>query len=113
MAQTRFSGPVKSTNGFTPGSSAVALTFVAKGTVSVDPASLAASTCAETQITISGATSGDVVIMNPPASLDTGITFSGARVSAADTVQVRLCNVTAGAINDSARTWTYALLRFA
>jgi len=113
MSRTTFSGPVKSTNGFTPGTSAVALTQIMKGTVAVDPASITAQESAETSVTITGAATGDVVIMNPPASLETGLAFSGARVSAADTVQVRLTNVTGGAVDGTSRTWTYAILRMA
>lgn len=84
---------------------------VITGTVSVNPASVAAATCAETSVTISGALVGDVIVMSPPASLEAGLCASGARVSAADTVQVRLCNVTAGAVDGAALTWSYVIIR--
>jgi hypothetical protein len=81
------------------------------GTVALDPASVAAQTCTEHQVTISGAAVGDVVCLTPPASLEAGLCVSGARVSAANTVQIRLCNVTGGAVDGSSRTWSYVLIR--
>lgn len=115
MAQTSFKGPVRSINGFKVGSatSAQALTYVASGTISVNPASIPAVSSAETGVTISGAAVGDIIIMNVPASLETGLAYSGVRVSAADTVQVRLTNVTAGAVDGAALTWSYTIIRIA
>jgi hypothetical protein len=81
------------------------------GSVAVDPASIAATTCAETQLTITGAAAGDVVVFTPPASLEAGLCYSGARVSAANTVQLRLCNVTGSGVDGASRTWSYVLIR--
>jgi len=113
MSATHFSGPIVSTNGFTPGASAVGLTLVMKGTVAVDPAEIAGTTQAETEITIAGAATGDIVIMNPPASLEAGLVYSHARVSATNTVQVGLANITGTPVNGADLTWTYCILRFA
>lgn len=114
MAKTTFKGPVISINGFKVGSSAAqAVTYIAKGTVSVDPGSLTTLTSSETSVTISGVAVGDMVIMNPPASLETGLVFSGARVSATDTVLVRLSNMTAGSVDGAALTWSYTIIRIA
>lgn len=113
MAQTRFSGPVKSTNGFQPGTSTVALTQIMSGTVSVNPASIAAASTGDTTVTITGVASGDVVVMNPPDALEAGLAFGGCWVSAADSVKVRLVNPTAGAVDGAARNWTYAVFRMA
>ena len=98
---------------YNPGASAVAWTKVYKGTVSVNPAEIAANTQAETQITITGAATGDIVIMNPPASLEAGLVYSHARVSASNTVQVGLGNITGTPVNGADLTWTYCILRFA
>lgn len=84
---------------------------VITGSVAVDPASIAATTCTETSVTVSGAAAGDIIVMNPPASLEAGLCFSGAGVSAANTVQVRLCNVTGSGVDGASRTWTYTLIR--
>lgn len=114
MARTTFSGPIVSENGFKPSSSSSqALTYIKSGTISVDPASIATLESSETSVTISGAAVGDIVIMNPPASLETGLVASGARVSATDTVLVRLSNMTAGSVDGAARDWTYTLIRIA
>lgn len=109
---THFKGPVNSTNGFQFGDSGTQLTYVQRGSVAVDPASLAATTEAETSVTIAGAVAGDTVIMNPPAAgLTAGLLFCGAYVSAADTVKIRLYNTTAGPIDEPSGNWNYCLIR--
>ena len=80
---------------------------IIRGTVSLDPADLATITSAENAVTISGLAVGDEIFFSVPASLNLGLAFSGSRISAADTAQIRLTNVTAGSINDTARTWSY------
>lgn len=114
MANTTFKGPVISLNGLKlADADNQALTFIKSGTVAVDPASIATLESAETSVTISGAAVGDILIMNVPASLETGLAYSGCRISAADTAQVRLTNVTAGPVDGASRTWTYTLIRIA
>jgi hypothetical protein len=85
---------------------------IAKGTVSVDLASMATLTGSEITLTITGAVLGDTVIMNPVAAGNTaGIIFGGARVSASNTVKMRVFNGSAGTIDESAQTWDYCLIR--
>jgi hypothetical protein len=114
VSKSTFSGPVISKNGFKlVNNSSQALTYIQAGSISVNPASIATLASAETAVTIAGAAVGDIVIMNVPAALETGLVFSGARVSAANTVQVRLSNITAGAVDGAALTWTYQIIRIA
>jgi hypothetical protein len=77
------------------------------GTVAVDPANIGAQASAETAVTITGVAAGDVVMFFPPASLESGLTLSAARVSGADTVQLRLSNVTGSGVDGASRTWEY------
>lgn len=82
------------------------------GSISVDPASIAAGAEASTAVTITGCNPGDVVIMNPPAAgLTSGLGIQACRVSAANTVSVRLRNSSAGAIDEPAGTWSYVIVR--
>lgn len=113
MSATHFSGPIVSTNGFKPGTSTVGFTQVYTGTVSVDPGSLLTQTSEDVTVTITGAASGDIVIMNPPATLEATLAFGGAYVSAANTVKVRIVNFSAGTVDGAALSWTYAILRIA
>ena len=79
-----------------------------KGTVSVDPDSLATGVSGEKAVTINGLAIGDIVLFSPPASLESGLVADGlSRVSAANTAQLRLTNGSAGTINGTARTWDY------
>jgi cytoskeletal protein CcmA (bactofilin family) len=108
MANTRFKGPVYSANGLNIGSSGSTIKQIKYGTVAVDPASLAAAASAETAVTISGVAAGDLVIMAPPASLESDLCYSGCRVSAANTVQLRLSNIdNTNAVDGDSRTWEY------
>lgn len=112
MGQTNFSGPVKSTAGVIVGSGGTTVTKILRGTISVNPASLNATTAADTSITITGAVAGDSVVLNPPtAGLTAGMFIVGAWVSAADTVTVRLYNSTGAPIDEAAADWSYTLIR--
>jgi regulator of RNase E activity RraA len=77
------------------------------GTVSVNPASIPATSRGATTFTLTGAKVGDVLVMNPPAGLNDDLVFAGAAVTADNTGTVYLYNPTAGAIDDAAATWTY------
>lgn len=112
MGRSNFSGPVKSTNGFIAGSSGTQITGIFKGTVSINPASIGSAAVGETSVTISGAVVGDVVILVPPtAGLTAGLAATQAYVSAADTVKVRIANLSGGSVDEAAGTWTYILIR--
>jgi hypothetical protein len=79
--------------------------------VTVDPADRAANTTADLALTVTGALTTDEVVNVFAASLESGLVLSNARVSAADTVTVRLGNVTTGAINAGEQTFTVVLAR--
>lgn len=84
-----------------------AIKEIDSGTTSLDPASIAAQTRGSVTFTLTGAAVGDIVIMQPPSALNTGLAFAGAEVTGANTVTVYIVNVTGGAIDDGANTWRY------
>ena len=69
-----------------------------------DPPSIAAGATWDTPITVTGALLGDRALAAPSGLLPAGIVWSAA-VSAADTVTLRLANVTAAAIDPPSMTW--------
>ena len=77
------------------------------GTVAIDPAYLNATTRGATTFTLTGAATTDIIIVNPPSTLNDDLIFCGAAVTAADTVTVYLYNPTAGSINQAAATFSY------
>jgi len=77
------------------------------GTVAIDPASINATTRGATTFTLTGAATTDIIIVNPPSTLDDDLIFAGAAITAADTVTVYLYNPTAGAINQAEATFSY------
>lgn len=96
--------------GFTIGGSGTPLALLNAGTVSIDPPSIGANTQGSASATISGALTTDLIFVKPP-QLATGLVFVGAAITAANTLTVYLHNVTAAAIDDTAKTWHFLLLR--
>lgn len=74
------------------------------GSATLDFPSIAAGATSELTITVTGAAAGDVVYLGPPSGLEAGLAAS-ARVSAANTVTVRMHNTTGGSINAASATW--------
>jgi hypothetical protein len=118
MANSTFSGPVRSQNGFqivsvNPANGAetvgATLTKLLVGSASLDFPSIAAVSQANLTITVNGAAVNDDVILGLPAAPTVGLTFD-AFVSAANTVTVRATNVTAGAIDPAAATYSVLVI---
>ena len=72
-------------------------------TASLDFASIAANTTADMTMTVTGAAIGDVVVVGPSVAFDAGLVATGFCASA-DTVTVRVANVTIAAIDPTSRT---------
>lgn len=84
---------------------------IVSGTLSsVNPGSIAAITRGSVDATLTGVAAGDIVILNPPDGLNTGLVYGGCKVTGADTVRIYLANLTAGAIDDGANDWLYLWL---
>jgi hypothetical protein len=73
-------------------------------TAVLDFPNIPAQTCAELNMTVTGAVVGDEVRLGPPSTIEANLSWSG-YVSAADTVTIRVCNPSAGAINPVSATW--------
>lgn len=114
MANTTFSGPVRSENGFQVISidqstgtvtSGATITKIRTATASLNFPSINAASQADLTITVAGAAVGDEVAMALPAAPAAGIVFN-AFVSAADTVTIRATNVTAVAVDPAAANYS-------
>jgi hypothetical protein len=88
------------------GSSGSVIKKITTGTASVDLASIANAETGSGTFTLTGAASGDVVIVNPPA-LTTGLVFGGAAVTGTNTVTVYATNASAAPIDQAAATFRY------
>lgn len=86
---------------------------VKRGTVSINPGSIATVSRGTGAGTVTGLATGDMILMSPPAGLNDDLVFAGARITGADTVTVYLYNPTGGAIDDGALTWDYVWFDFA
>lgn len=73
--------------------------------VTADVASLAANTTSDTALTVPGALVGDTVEITPLGTWPAGVVMGPHRVSAADTVQMRVGNVTAGAVDPASQQY--------
>lgn len=83
---------------------------IIKGSVTINPASIASAAIGETSVTISGAVVGDTVILNAPAAIEASCVWS-AFVSATDTVKLRIANLSGGALDCASASWDYCLIR--
>lgn len=61
-------------------------------------------------VTLTGAVANDAVMLGPPAALESGLISAG-RVSASDTISIRLFNGTAAGIDPVAATWRVTVIR--
>ena len=105
-------GTIQADGGLQVGSSGTTLTQISKGTVTVDVTSLDTVSSADISVTLTGAATGDLVVLIPPATAMTaGLLVAQAFVSAADTVKVRVYNSSLGTIDEASATWTYLLIK--
>lgn len=80
------------------------------GSSSLDFPSIAAGASSTLNIVVAGADTTDRVLLTPPSALPNGVIVV-AYVSAADTVTVRLNNVTAAAIDPAAMTYLVTVIK--
>jgi len=77
------------------------------GNISIDPASIAATSRGTATGTFSGCAAGDAVIALGMPAINDDLIYMGADCSAADTIRIYLYNPTAGAIEDGANNWQF------
>lgn len=97
--------------GFTPLAAPIPPAIIIQATAEFDLGSIAAGESGVATATVAGAVAGDAVVLNTPASLDTGLGLDGARVSAANTVEIRATNASANPINANATNFVVTLIR--
>lgn len=79
--------------------------------VTVNPDNVVANTTGETSVTVTGAVPGQVFLVQPPSTLDSGIICAAvANCTTAGTVTLRLGNVTTGDINVASSTFNFIAL---
>ena len=76
----------------------------------LDFGSISSGACAELTITVSGAAVGDRIAESWPPSIEAGL-LGNMRVSAINTVTVRLCKITSGSVDPAAANSGGDLLR--
>jgi len=82
---------------------------VASVTATVNPASLADGVGESTDVTVTGAALGDFVMVAP--KVDVADVLVDARVTAVNTVTIRVQNESGGGLNLAASVWNIAVLR--
>lgn len=85
--------------------------FRGVGTVTIDPPNIAANSQGTFAVTLNGVRVGDLIVLVPPQNIEAGLVYTGCGVTADNTVTVAMQNVTAAAINGTARTWGYIWFR--
>jgi hypothetical protein len=85
-----------------------------KVTASISPANVSSQACAEQSFTVSGISTGDVllsVLQPSTSSPGANIAIGGFRVSSANTVAVQFCNVSRNNSTPTAGVYTFAFMR--
>jgi hypothetical protein len=80
------------------------------GTATLTFPAIAQSACNEQLVSVSGVALGDEVMIGAPADVGTGFVWA-AYVSLADTITVRLCKITTGAVTPPVRSWRATIVR--
>jgi hypothetical protein len=111
MANTTFSGPVISQNGFVAGTGAT-VTAILTASASLNFPSINAASQADLTITVAGAAPGDEVAMSLPTGPAAGLVFN-AFVSADNTVTIRASNISGSPVDAGAATFGVLVFRAA
>lgn len=111
MGATNFQSVPNMQNGMKVGSG-TQITKIVKGSVAIDLASIGSAAVGEATVTVSGAAVGDAIFFCAPAAgLTAGLGILEARVSAADTVKLRVANLSGGSVDEASKTFDYILFR--
>ena len=94
---------------FTPDTTRKLLLKGLKNTASLNFPSIPAGSSAELTITVTGATVGSSCSGSPNTSIEPGLMWS-CYVSAANTVKIRLSNITGAAINPALKSWKVTVI---
>jgi hypothetical protein len=89
--------------------SATVPTYIAVAAV-IDFASIAAGACAESTVSLPGASAGDSVAPGWPAGMESGL-IGTMRISASNTVAIRVCNLSGSTVDPAAATFRATVVR--
>jgi hypothetical protein len=82
------------------------------GNVAADPGSINGQTRGSVDVTVTGMTPGDRVVIQPPDGLEAGLAYVGCRVVGTDTLRIYLANLTGAAIDGGSQTYSYLWFDF-
>jgi len=88
------------------GASGSVIKKILTGTGAIDLGEIANGATGSGTITITGAASGDAVLVNVPA-LTTGLAFAGAAITGSNTATLYFVNASAAPINEASATFRY------
>ena len=83
------------------------------GTATIDPANIGAVSQGTATFTVTGARTGDLVFVVPPATFDPRSALVGARVTSNDTVTVYINNPSAAGSDSASGSWQYIWFKMA
>jgi len=79
------------------------------GSVDIDPPSIAAGAKGTAIALIPEANTGDMVLLSPPAGLNSGLVYGGAAVTGDGTVSVYITNSGTASVNAGSADWHFLL----
>ena len=84
---------------------------IVRGTNSIDVPNIPAGSGSTVSVTVTGATTGSAVSVSPTSALSNGIIIAWARVSAANTLEIRFENNSNGPINPAAQNFNIRVIQ--
>ena len=100
------------TSGIQVGTNGTNLYKVVSGTVTVDPGSISTDTRGSVNVTITGLSTSDRIILHPPTALNANLLYCGCDITATNTLTIYLYNKSGGSIDDGTNTWKYTYFIF-
>lgn len=106
IGQSVFTNSTLNINGF------LAATNISTTTGTITFTAISANSCQNQTTTVTGATTSMVVIAQPSAALAASHDLDwSARISASNTVEIKVCNVTTGSITPNAVAWNVRVIQ--
>lgn len=93
------------------GTTAYRMSRVVEVAVTADVAEIAASSCLATSVTVTGAAAADTIWANADFALPLGVLVGNVRSTAANSVELTLCNVTAGSLDPASGSYRFRIER--
>jgi hypothetical protein len=83
---------------------------IVEGTFNADPPSIAGGANGSVAVTLAGVAATDIVVLEPPATLEAGLQYRGVNVTA-NTITILLSNSSGAPVDGASKAWAYKIIK--